>query len=316
MKGKYKIGWALFLFSILMHFKTIQLSIVKPREGDPFDSFPKNFWQEFSSPFTDTPEENEIEDGEETTTHEPFPYFDEPNGSVNVTTHLGNSVHLHCRVNDLNGKTVSWVRRKGDELNLITFGRHTYSSDSRYSLEYIAPNDWQLLIQYANERDEGHYECQISSHPPLVLLVYLTVVVPYIVIDDDRGVATPEKFYKVGSTIELKCIIDKIPNRSSYVLWKHGERMLNYDTSRGGISVKTDLHTGKAVSRLYIANANRHDSGNYTCAIGDFAKVTVAVHVLNGENPAAMQHASSNRCSPIDWVHLFNLIATIFYFLR
>lgn len=47
-------------------------------------------------------------------------------------------------------------------------------------------------------------------------------------------------------------------------------------------SVKTDLHTGKAVSRLYIANANRHDSGNYTCAIGDFAKVTVAVHVLNG----------------------------------
>lgn len=54
---------------------------------------------------------------------------------------------------------VSWVRRKGDELNLITFGRHTYSSDSRYSLEYIAPNNWQLLIQYANERDEGHYEC-------------------------------------------------------------------------------------------------------------------------------------------------------------
>lgn len=48
-------------------------------------------------------------------------------------------------------------------------------------------------------------------------------------------------------------------------------------------SVKTDLHTGKAVSRLYIANANRHDSGNYTCALGDFAKVTVSVHVLNGE---------------------------------
>lgn len=83
------------------------VSVVKPREGDPFDSYPKNFWQEFSSPFTDTPEENEIEDGEETTTHEPFPYFDELSGSVNVTTHLGNSVHLHCRVNDLNGKTVS-----------------------------------------------------------------------------------------------------------------------------------------------------------------------------------------------------------------
>lgn len=74
---------------------------------------------------------------------------------------------------------VSWVRRKGDELNLITVGLHTYSSDSRYSLEYVAPNDWQLLIQYANERDEGVYECQIATHPPLVLLVYLTVVGTY-----------------------------------------------------------------------------------------------------------------------------------------
>lgn len=49
--------------------------------------------------------------------------------------------------------------------------------------------------------------------------------------------------------------------------------------------MKTDLHTGRAVSRLYIANANRHDSGNYTCALGDFAKATVAVHVLNGKYP-------------------------------
>lgn len=68
------------------------------------------------------------------------------------------------------------MRRKGDELALITFGRHTYSGDSRYSLEFEEPNDWKLLIQYANERDEGPYECQVSSHPPLVLLVYLTVI--------------------------------------------------------------------------------------------------------------------------------------------
>lgn len=96
---------SLFFFFFLS--LSLCIAVIKPREGDPFDSFPKNFWQEFSSPFTDTPDENDIEDGEETTTHEPFPFFDEPAGSVNVTTHLGNSVHLHCRVNDLNGKTVS-----------------------------------------------------------------------------------------------------------------------------------------------------------------------------------------------------------------
>lgn len=168
-------------------------------------------------------------------------------------------------------KQVSWVRRKGEDLHLITFGQHTYSSDSRYILEYQAPNDWQLLIQYANERDEGHYECQVSSHPPLVYIVYLTVVgkylsasmkclfalplashvryfsiflvfyffspwpVPRVEIVDERGLSTPDKYYKAGSTIELKCIISKVPQPTSYVTWKHGVRMLNYDTSRGGI---------------------------------------------------------------------------------
>jgi hypothetical protein len=70
---------------------------------------------------------------------------------------------------------VSWVRRKDDELHLLTFGLYTYSSDSRYSLDYLNPNDWRLHIQFANERDEGLYECQVSSHPPLVFHVRLNV---------------------------------------------------------------------------------------------------------------------------------------------
>lgn len=48
-------------------------------------------------------------------------------------------------------------------------------------------------------------------------------------------------------------------------------------------SVKSDQNTGRYVSRLYIPNANRHDTGNYTCALGDFVKATVAVHVLTGK---------------------------------
>jgi len=71
---------------------------------------------------------------------------------------------------------VSWVRRKAEDVHLITFGLHTYSSDNRYSLNYQQPNDWKLQIQFANERDEGQYECRVSSHPPLVHTVYLYVV--------------------------------------------------------------------------------------------------------------------------------------------
>ena len=59
--------------------------------------------------------------------------------------------------------------------------------------------------------------------------------VPRVEIIDERGQATLDKFYKPGSTIELKCIISRVPQPTSYVTWKHGMRMLNYDTSRGGI---------------------------------------------------------------------------------
>lgn len=47
-------------------------------------------------------------------------------------------------------------------------------------------------------------------------------------------------------------------------------------------SVKTDLQPGGAISRLYIADANRFDLGNYTCSLADIAQATVFVHVLNG----------------------------------
>lgn len=59
--------------------------------------------------------------------------------------------------------------------------------------------------------------------------------VPRVEIVDERGLTTPDKFYKTGSTIELKCVVSKVPQPTSYVTWKHGLRMLNYDTSRGGI---------------------------------------------------------------------------------
>ena len=48
-------------------------------------------------------------------------------------------------------------------------------------------------------------------------------------------------------------------------------------------SVKTDMGASGAISRLYIANANKKDSGNYSCALADVAAATtVSVHVLNG----------------------------------
>jgi hypothetical protein len=94
-------------------------------------------------------------------------------------------------------------------------------------------------------------------------------------------------------------------------------------------SVKTDMLTAGAISRLYIANANRHDSGNYTCgklfqsnfftapqkeriklflsrlhfiALADIAQSTVMVHVLIGKR---MKRKSG---SPNSLLFLFDFV--------
>ncbi|XP_063990777.1 peroxidasin [Diachasmimorpha longicaudata] len=279
----------------------------KPFPG--LENLPKSFWHELSSPFTEAYGE-ETSATENHATLEPRPFFEDPDS--NITVQLGAQVYLHCRVENLQKRTISWVRRRGNELHLLTVGIHTYSSDSRFSLNYQLPNDWRLLLRSATERDAGIYECQVSVHPPLTRTVHLIVSVPRVEIVDEHGATASEKFYKAGSTIELKCVVSKVPHPSGYVTWRHGARMLNYDTIRGGISVKTDMGSEGATSRLYIANANKKDSGNYSCALADVAATIVSVHVLNGENPAAMQHGdSSNPNSTVVGVILLTLLTLL-----
>ncbi len=58
---------------------------------------------------------------------------------------------------------------------------------------------------------------------------------------DERERSVAEKFYKGGSTIRLKCVVSQIVGRApEYIIWHHEDRMLNYDTHRGGIRYKID----------------------------------------------------------------------------
>ncbi|XP_014224443.1 peroxidasin-like [Trichogramma pretiosum] len=297
---------------ILMHFIGLSVAGI-PSGGKPFpglENLPRSFWHELSSPFTEVYEEESFAT-ETGATPEPRPFFEDPDS--NITVQLGAQVYLHCRVQNLEKRMVSWVRRRGEELHLLTFGQQTYSSDSRFSLDSELPNNWRLKLSSATERDSGVYECQVSAHPPLIRTVHLTVSVPKVEIVDEHGATAGDKFYKAGSTIELKCVVSKVPHPTGYVTWMHGSRTLNYDTIRGGISVKTDMGAEGAVSRLYIANANKKDSGNYSCALAEVAATTVSVHVLNGENPAAMQHGASEGLRS---TFLLTIVLTLISLLR
>uniref|UniRef100_T1GK33 Ig-like domain-containing protein n=1 Tax=Megaselia scalaris TaxID=36166 RepID=T1GK33_MEGSC len=93
----------------------------------------------------------------------------------NVTTIAGQTAFLNCRVRNIGKKTVSWVRHR--DINLLSVGKDIYSSDERFvALHNKETGDWTLQIKYANRKDTGAYECQVSTTPPIGTVLYLQVV--------------------------------------------------------------------------------------------------------------------------------------------
>ncbi|KAF0773721.1 zwei Ig domain protein zig-8-like isoform X2 [Aphis craccivora] len=70
------------------------------------------------------------------------------------------------------------------------------------------------------------------------------------------------------------------------------QRVISYDSLRGGVSVVTEKGD-VTVSYLLIQDAVPADSGKYTCNPSNADLSSVVVHVLNGESPAAMQTGSA-----------------------
>lgn len=65
---------------------------------------------------------------------------------------------------------VSWMRAR--DIHILTAGGYTYTSDQRFqalhrqnSGQNSEWSEWTLCIKWAQERDQGIYECQISTIP-------------------------------------------------------------------------------------------------------------------------------------------------------
>ncbi|XP_054285390.1 uncharacterized protein LOC129001963 isoform X2 [Macrosteles quadrilineatus] len=217
---------------------------------------------------------------------QPFsqPYFDNSTRRE-VTTTVGQSAYLHCRVRNLGDRAVSWIRKR--DLHILTVGILTYTNDQRFqSLHSDGTDEWTLKVSSPQLRDSGTYECQVSTEPKISLAFKLNVV-----ISKAKILGNPELFIKAGSDINLTCVVLQTPDPPSFIYWYRGAHVINY-SQRGGISVVTEKQT--RTSRLLIARALPADSGNYTCSPSSSDSASVLVHVLNGEHPAAMQHGNSS----------------------
>ncbi|CAH1646493.1 unnamed protein product [Spodoptera littoralis] len=233
------------------------------------------------------------------------PYFD-PSTPENVTGLVGHPVTLLCKVKNLQNRTVSWVRHR--DIHLLTVGRYTYTSDQRFEAQHKPRSEeWALRIRSPQRRDSGQYECQISTTPPIGHAVHLNIVEP-----ETEIMGGPDLFIYAGSTINLTCIVRHTPEPPNTINWTHRGKTINFDSTRGGISLVTEkgIHSS---SRLLVQSARTTDAGTYQCAPDNAQSATARVHVLTGETPAAMQGSAQ-------WASSFNLqtlisIASVIYFL-
>ncbi|XP_023166453.1 zwei Ig domain protein zig-8 isoform X4 [Drosophila hydei] len=170
--------------------------------------------------------------------------------------------------------------------------------------------DWTLRIRYAQRKDSGIYECQISTTPPIGHSVYLNIVEPV-----TEVVGGPELHINKGSTINLTCIVKFAPEPPPTVIWSHNRQIINFDSPRGGISLVTEKGI-LTTSRLLVQKAIQQDSGLYTCTPSNANPTSVRVHIVDGEHPAAMHHGKSAPLQPPEFLLLVLLSFGLLFFLK
>ncbi|GBP44748.1 hypothetical protein EVAR_81516_1 [Eumeta japonica] len=210
------------------------------------------------------------------------------------------------------GKYVSWVRRKSDDepMDLLTTGTQKYTADDRYSARFIPPDIWRLEIKGVRPTDAAHYDCQLSAHPPRT--ARLTLRVPAaprgftrvamclamfrghghencevsVRIVDGAGAEVSEQVCEEGSTVALRCEVRGLRMEGGpALLWRRRDATLNDDTTRGGISVRTEFGVNGANSVLRVARVRPDDAGRYSCSVarapaGDLPPAHVVLHVI------------------------------------
>ncbi|KAF0302479.1 hypothetical protein FJT64_025434 [Amphibalanus amphitrite] len=97
-------------------------------------------------------------------------------GTANVTASVGQTARLLCRIYHLGERAVSWIRKR--DLHILTTDIFTYTSDARFQVAHQeGSSNWTLLVNYAQTRDSGIYECQVNTEPKRSLAFNLHVVV-------------------------------------------------------------------------------------------------------------------------------------------
>ncbi|XP_039226777.1 protein CEPU-1 isoform X4 [Drosophila yakuba] len=193
------------------------------------------------------------------------PYFD-TSATKNVTSLVGKTGHLNCRIKNLGNKTrlgynrryltpkfsqVSWIRHR--DLHLLTVSESTYTSDQRFTSIYNKQTgDWSLQIKFSQLRDSGIYECQVSTTPPVGYTMVFSVVEPITSIPGG-----PEIYIDLGSTVNLTCVIKHLPDPPTSVQWNHNNQVYWSTRMSGRVATSRLFASGSRRWRTRFVNSHQ-----------------------------------------------------------
>ncbi|KAK2709723.1 zwei Ig domain protein zig-8-like [Artemia franciscana] len=226
-----------------------------------------------------------------------IPSFD-TSSPVNVTAQVGSYAYLTCRVRNLGNKSVSWIRKS--DAHLLAVDKESFIADTRIIVVHSAVHDtWTLQIRGVKSSDTGDYECQVSSEPKISRIVSLSVVVPTIEIKGD-----PDIYVMAGSSVNLNCVITGYIDEPAFVLWRHhGKETVQTVISSDSTQIRRQP-PDVLISSLKISSASHDSAGVYICHPTSLSPTNVTLHVLNGEQPAAMQDGQKSLSPSINGLSL------------
>ncbi|XP_053960004.1 mucin-5AC [Anastrepha ludens] len=228
-----------------------------------------------------------------TTTPRPTPSVDD---YQTVISQAGTHAYLPCNVKQLVKKPISWLRVRDG--HILTVDQTTFIADQRFQ-SIFAPNPerWSLQIKYVQLKDEGTYECQVSTEPKSSAIVTLRVVEPR-----TELIGEPTRHVKAGSQVKLRCIISQALEPPLFINWFHNQKQIYLHSRRGW---RTEIER----IELPLTEPPTTTSGTTTTTTTD-ATTTAATTTMTSPATAAQVEGATTITGPADAVPAASAPAT------
>ncbi|KAH8361931.1 hypothetical protein KR200_008856, partial [Drosophila serrata] len=220
-----------------------------------------------------------------TTTLKPPPTIDD---YQTIISQAGTHAYLPCNVKQLVKKPISWLRMRDG--HILTVDQTTFIADQRFQSVFSPnPERWSLQIKYVQLKDEGTYECQVSTEPKASAIVHLRIVEP-----KTELIGESTRHVKAGSQVKLRCIISQALEPPLFINWFYNQKQIYLHNRRGWrteieridlppeVPTTTTTTTSTTTTTTTTTEAPTTSSSTTTTAAGSTASAAPSETSVNG----------------------------------